>query len=234
MKETKLFERTINLIGLPAFERLRKAKILIAGIGGVGSYVAEALARSGIGELVLIDKDVVEITNLNRQLHATLNTLNRPKVEAMADRLSLINPYLKIGLFQDEIMPGYLENTFQSQHFTYVADCVDDIKAKLELILYAKHTNTPIVSSMGTANRLDNTHFKIDDISKTKMCPLARKMRKKLKEHNILKGVKVLYAETTLCKNDGILGTMSYVPGTAGLLIAGEIIQSIIYNDVCN
>jgi len=95
MKETKLFERTINLIGLPAFERLRKAKILIAGIGGVGSYVAEALARSGIGELVLIDKDVVEITNLNRQLHATLNTLNRPKVEAMADRLSLINPYLK-------------------------------------------------------------------------------------------------------------------------------------------
>lgn len=234
MKETELFERTINLIGLSAFERLRKARVLIAGIGGVGSYVAEALARSGIGELVLIDKDIVELTNLNRQLHATLNTINLPKVEAMADRLSLINPYLKINRFQDEVTVGYLENTFQSQRFTYMADCVDDIEAKLELILYAKHTNTPIVSSMGTANRLDNTHFKIDDISRTKMCPLARKMRKKLKECNILKGVKVLYAETTPHRNEGLLGTMSYVPGTAGLLIAGEIIQSIIYNDVCN
>ena len=234
MKETELFERTINLIGFSAFERLKKAKVLIAGIGGVGSYVAEALARSGVRELILIDKDIVELTNLNRQLHATLNTINFPKVEAMADRLSLINPYLKIYRFQDEIVRGYLEKTFQNQHFTYVVDCVDDIEAKLELILYAKHTKTPVISSMGTANRLDNTHFKIEDISKTKMCPLARKMRRKLKECNILKDVKVLYAEATPHKKEGLLGTMSYVPCTAGLLIAGEIIQSIIYNDVCN
>ncbi|MFP5526875.1 ThiF family adenylyltransferase [Peptococcus simiae] len=217
--------RTEKLVGEEAVRRLSKAQVLVAGVGGVGSFVAEALARGGIGELTLIDDDIVDVTNINRQLQAFPDTVGRPKVEVMQERLLRINPALKCHAERVHIT----EDWTLARGVTYIADCVDDVQAKKQLIITAQKAHIPVISSMGSGNQVDNRHFTITDLSKTHTCPLARALRKALRQESICKGVKVCYNPISpYVKATGSPGTMSYVPGTAGLLIAGEIIREII------
>lgn len=224
----KIYQRTIQLIGEEKFQKLQNSSILLAGVGGVGSYVAEALVRGGIGNLTIVDKDFIEISNINRQLHALKSTLGLSKVEVMSKRLLEINPNLKILAIQKTVNKSFLDQILKESKFDYIVDAIDDVFAKVDLAICAKEYQIPIILSMGTANKLDNQSFIISDISKTKVCPLARKMRYELKKYNIYKDLKVLYSEAKPEKIDGFLGTISFVPGTAGLLLAGEVIRDII------
>lgn len=224
----KIFERTIRLIGSEKFSKLQNTSILLAGVGGVGSYVAEALVRSGIGQIIIVDKDIIEISNLNRQLHALQSTIGKPKVEVMKNRLLDINPGLKVVALKEEVSQGFLTKLSEMYNFDYIIDAIDDVSAKIDLVVFGKRNEIPIIMSMGTANKVDNQAFKIADISKTKICPLARKMRYELKKHHIRSGLKVLYSEASAQKSSDILGTISFVPGTAGLLIAGEVVKDLI------
>lgn len=216
--------RSEKLVGHDALERLAAARIIVAGVGGVGSVVAEALVRGGARHLMLIDDDEVEISNINRQLQALPETVGRLKVEAMRDRLLSINPALVCSA-----EPVHIDDSWACPNGTaYVIDCVDDVAAKKQLILSALQAKVPVISSMGSGNQIDNRHFTITDIAKTHTCPLARALRKALREEGILKGVKVCYNPISpYLKQEGSPGTMSYVPGTAGLLIAGEVIREI-------
>lgn len=224
----EIFERTLRLIGVEGLEKLQNAHVLVAGVGGVGSYVAETLGRGGIGELTLIDSDVIELSNLNRQLHALQSTVGQPKVEAMGERLKDINPEIALHLVFDRITEDFFATDVMQAPYDFIVDAVDDVQAKLMLIRFAKEHQIPVISSMGTANKVENRFFKIVDISETKVCPLARKMRKSLRDVGIDKGVKVVYSEDCPEKTEGALGTLSFVPGTAGLLISGYVIRNIL------
>lgn len=221
-------ERTVRMIGPDAAQRLANAKVAVFGLGGVGSYAAEALVRAGVGSLLLIDGDAVEITNLNRQLIATVNTLGMPKAEAAKARALSINPAARIEaktLFFDESTKAEIDFS----DLDYIADCIDSVKSKILLIQCAKAHDVKILSSMGTGNKLDPTAFRIADIEKTGVCPLARVMRRELKKRGI-SGVKALYSEELPFKPlDGERApvSISFVPSAAGLIIAGEIIRDI-------
>lgn len=223
-----IFEREITLIGDASFKKLNNSKICLAGVGGVGSYVAEALVRSGIGKIILIDYDKIEISNINRQLHALNSTVGQYKVEAMKARLLDINPELNIQIYKEKINDDFLYNSIDDQGITYIIDAIDDVQGKISLIKFAKMKNIPVISCMGTANKIDNKTFKVVDISKTNVCPLARKMRYSLKKEGIIRGVKVVYSETISKKSDGVLGTIAFVPGTAALLLTSEVVCDII------
>lgn len=186
------FSRTETLIGKDGVEKLQKAKVAIFGIGGVGSYVVEGLARAGVGNFILVDNDEVDITNLNRQIIATTKTIGKLKVEASKERILEINPEAKVEIFQEFFMPESLPVFDKS--VDYVVDCVDVITAKIELVVRSKTLNIPIISSMGTGNKLDPTKFEVADIFRTSVCPLARVMRKELKARNI-KNLKVVYSK---------------------------------------
>lgn len=227
------FSRTELLIGKEAIEKLQNAKVAIFGIGGVGSFVVEALVRAGIGKFILVDKDVVDITNLNRQMIATQNTIGKPKVQVAKERILEINPKAEIEIHQESFMPTsyeILDNTID-----YMVDAVDMVTAKIELVMRANKHNIPIISSMGTGNKLDPTKFEITDIYKTSICPLAKIMRKELKTRGIQK-LKVVYSkeepikfdETKGFNRNQVLGSISFVPSVAGLIIAGEVIKDII------
>lgn len=228
------FSRTELLIGKDKIEKLNKSKVAIFGIGGVGSFVAEALARAGIGNLILIDNDTVSITNINRQIIALHSTIGRPKVDIMKERILDINPLAKVETHQIFYKPGETEDLIKSD-YDYIVDAIDTVSAKLGLIEMAKSFNIPIISSMGTGNKLV-PNFEITDISKTSVCPLAKVIRQELKKRNISK-VKVLYSkedvitpansEETTSKRS-VPGSISYVPSVAGLMIAGEVIRDII------
>lgn len=228
------FSRTELLIGKDKIEKLNKSKVAIFGIGGVGSFVAEALARAGIGNLILIDNDTVSITNINRQIIALHSTIGRPKVDIMKERILDINPLAKVETHQIFYKPGETEDFIKSD-YDYIVDAIDTVSAKLGLIEMAKSFNIPIISSMGTGNKLV-PNFEITDISKTSVCPLAKVIRQELKKRNISK-VKVLYSredvitpansEETTSKRS-VPGSISYVPSVAGLMIAGEVIRDII------
>lgn len=186
------FSRTELLIGKAGIEKLQKAKVAIFGIGGVGSFVVEGLVRAGIGNFILVDNDEVDSTNLNRQLIATQKTIGKPKVEVAKERILEINPEANVEIFQEFFMPesqGIIDTTVD-----YIVDCVDTVTAKLELVVRANRLNIPIISSMGTGNKLDPTQFEITDIYQTSVCPLAKVMRKKLKARNI-KSLKVVYSK---------------------------------------
>lgn len=221
-------ERTLRMIGPDAAQRLANAKVAVFGLGGVGSYAAEALVRAGVGSLLLIDGDAVEITNLNRQLIATVNTLGMPKAEAAKARALSINPAARIEaktLFFDESTKGEIDFS----DLDYIADCIDSVKSKILLIQCAKAHDVKILSSMGTGNKLDPTAFRIADIEKTGVCPLARVMRRELKKRGI-SGVKALYSEELPFKpldGERAPASISFVPSAAGLIIAGEIIRDI-------
>ncbi len=202
------------------------------GIGGVGSYVVEALARIGVGNFVLVDKDTVSISNINRQLIATHDTIGKFKAYVAKDRILSINPNATVQTFCEFFMPG--NSTILDSSITYVVDCIDTVTAKLELVIQAKKLNIPIISSMGTGNKLDPTRFEITDIYKTSVCPLAKVMRKELKARSIDK-LKVLYSKEEPIKTNfkdengkAIPGSISFVPSVAGLLIANEVVKDII------
>ncbi|MFA6308197.1 MAG: tRNA threonylcarbamoyladenosine dehydratase [Clostridia bacterium] len=231
------FSRTELLIGHDAIEKLSKSKIAIFGVGGVGSFAAEGLARSGIGNFVLIDSDIVCITNINRQIHATSRTIGLPKVEVMAERIKEINPNAKVKTFKTFYLPG-LEEDLISDDCDYIIDAVDTVTAKIGLVLHAKKNNIQIISSMGTGNKLDPTKLEISDISKTSICPLAKVVRKELRSIGI-NSLKVLYSKeqpVVIEKNYSeectskkhIPGSISFVPSVAGLIISGEVIKDLI------
>ncbi len=248
------FSRTELLIGKEGISKLQNAKVAIFGIGGVGSFVVEGLVRAGIGNFILIDDDKVCLTNLNRQIIATRKTVGKPKVEVAKERILEINPNANVEIRQEFFMPDskeFLDNTV-----SYIVDAVDTVTAKIELVVRANKLNIPIISSMGTGNKLDPTKFEVTDIYKTSICPLAKVMRKELRNREIDK-LKVVYSKEEPIKPDETLecscktgcicppgtvrkctnrnqvpGSISFVPSVAGLIIAGEVIKDIINNNL--
>ena len=228
------FSREEMLIGAEALEKLKQAKVAVVGIGGVGSYVVEALARAGVGKLVLVDKDVVDETNINRQLIALQSTIGLPKVEVAKQRVLDINPEIEVTIYNEFFMPdteGIIDNTLD-----YIVDAVDTVTAKIELVMRANKQNIPIICSMGTGNKLDPTRFEVTDIFKTEVDPLSKVMRKELKERGIKK-LKVVYSKEEPYRiekenetNDErrTPASISFVPSVAGLIIAGEVIKDMI------
>jgi len=229
------YDRTRLLIGQDGIDRLRAAHVFVAGVGGVGSFTVEALARAGVGALTLLDSDVVEESNLNRQIHATLNTIGQPKVLAMKERIATIHPETQVIPLQAFLLADNVASVLGEEHYDYIVDAVDTVTAKLALVLYAKARNIPVISSMGTANKLDASKFEIVDISKTHTCPLARVMRKALRDRGITHGVEVLYSTALPVRKPSaelgkkpVPGSISYVPSVAGLLLAGHVIQYLL------
>lgn len=244
------FSRTELLIGKQAIEKLKQAKVAVFGIGGVGSYVIEGLARAGLGNFILVDKDIVDVTNINRQIIATTKTVGKLKVEVAKQRILEINPNANVEVYQEFFMPDSKE--ILDDTVDYIVDSVDTVTAKVELVVRANKLNIPIISSMGTGNKLDPTRFEVTDIYKTSVCPLAKIMRKELRNRGIKK-LKVVYSKEepirpyenieNSCKTNCICppgtkrkcsirnqvpGSISFVPSVAGLIIAGEIIKDII------
>ena len=228
------FIRTEILIGKEALLRLKSSKVIVFGIGGVGSSVCEALARGGIGNITMVDNDVVSESNINRQLIALTSTIGRPKTEIMAERISDINP----DCFVTPIQCFYTkEKEIDLSGYDYIVDAIDTVTSKLTLAEEASRLKIPIISSMGTGNKLDPTKFQITDIYKTSVCPLARVMRRELKQRGVKK-LKVLYSheepkKPSECTNENpskrqTPGSMSFVPPLAGMIIAGEVIKDLI------
>ncbi len=223
------FSRTENLIGANSLEKLKKSHIAVFGVGGVGGYTVEALARAGVGQIDLIDSDCVDITNLNRQIIALHSTVGKLKVEVMRDRILDINPNAKVNIFPILFLPENSEQ-FNFSKYDYVVDAIDNVTAKIELAVKCQESGTPLIASMGTGNKLDPTKFEITDIYKTSVCPLAKVMRYELKKHGVKK-LKVLYSKEEPIKNNIDPRTpmsISFVPSAAGLIIAGEVIKDII------
>lgn len=232
MKEQ--FERTGLLLGQEAVEKLQEKRVAVFGVGGVGGYVAEALVRSGIGSIDIVDKDTVSVTNLNRQLIATHSTIGQSKVKVMKDRILDINPECKVYAHECFYLPDTAEQ-FRFEEYDYIVDAVDTVTAKLELVMRAKEAGVPIISSMGAGNKLDPTRFEVADISKTSVCPLAKVMRRELRKRGV-EHLKVVYSkeEPILPKeqlSDGnkrvLLGSVAFVPSVVGLILAGEVIKDL-------
>lgn len=227
------FSRTELLIGKEGIEKLQKAKVAIFGIGGVGSFVVEGLVRAGIGNFILVDDDKICLTNLNRQLISTRKTVGRPKVEVAKERILEINPNANVEIYQEFFMPDSKE--ILNDSIDYVVDAIDTVTAKIELVLRANKLNIPIISSMGTGNKLDPTKFEVTDIYKTSVCPLAKVIRKELRARQIKK-LKVVYSKEEPIKQKEaenntyktVPGSISFVPSVAGLIVAGEVIKDII------
>lgn len=217
------YSRTGKLIGEEGLSRLRAASVLVVGVGGVGSYAAEAVARAGVGKITLMDGDIVQPSNLNRQLVALTSTLGRNKAEVMAERIRDIDPATEVtalGRFYEE------NDQLDITAYDWVIDAIDSVFAKTALIRTATEKGVNIVSAMGAAGKFD-TQFRVADISKTSTCPLAKVMRKRLREEGI-EHLPVVYSEEKPVPRDGDLGTLSYVPGSAGLCLAGYVIRSIV------
>ena len=221
------FSRTELLIGKDGLKKLKEAKVAVFGVGGVGSYVVEGLARAGVGNFLLVDKDVVDITNINRQIIATHKTIGKPKVEVAKERILDINPKAKVEIIKEFFMPE--SKNILDESIDYIVDAIDTVTAKIELVLRAEKLKTPIISCMGTGNKLAPTRFEVTDIYKTSVCPLAKVMRKELKQRGIKK-LKVVYSKEEPIKHEEgrIPGSISFVPSVAGLIIAGEVIKDIL------
>lgn len=231
------FLRTAMLLGEEAIEKLQHSRVAVFGLGGVGGYVVEALARAGIGEMELVDNDTVSLSNLNRQLLATHSTIGMAKTEAARLRVAQINPDCVVTLRQTFYTPETAQE-FDFAQYDYVVDAIDTVTGKLQLVQQAAQAGTPIISCMGTGNKLDPTAFRVADISKTSMCPLARIMRKELGKRGI-KHLKVVYSQEEALTPTGweeeaaalgkrqIPGSTSFVPGVAGLILAGEVIRDL-------
>lgn len=218
------------LIGQENLDKLAAAKVLVFGVGGVGGYVCEALCRGGVGRIDIVDKDVVDVTNINRQIIATHETVGRPKVEVCRERMLSINPDVKVDARQCFYLPERA-GEFDFGAYDYVVDAVDNVTAKIDIICNARAAGVPVISSMGTGNKLDPTMFKIADIKDTKVCPLAKAVRKELRKRGV-SGVKVLYSEEEpikpLSDDTRTPASISFVPSAAGLIIAGRVILDIL------
>ncbi len=241
------------LVGKSGMERLRGASVAVFGVGGVGSYAAEALARAGVGHLTLVDFDDICLTNINRQLHALDGTVGRPKVEVMAERCRAINPAAEVEPLKD-FFRAETSDELLGRSYDHVLDCIDHITAKLHLLQSCRERNLPVIASMGAANKLDPTKIAVADLFETQKCRLARILRKELRRRGIDSGIRVVYsteefrplgsetaacAENCVCPNRGdqlwsctdrrvILGTSSYIPPLFGLTMAGEAIRSLL------
>ncbi len=218
--------RTELLIGKDAVEKLAKAKVIIYGVGGVGSFTTEALARAGIGNLTLVDNDVISLTNINRQIHSNINTVGKSKIEVMKKRILEINPEAKVEIYNPKEI-DLQEELLINTTYDYVVDAVDTVSTKIRIIETAKKQNIKVISAMGTGNKIEPTKFEVADISKTSVCPLAKVMRKELKKRGI-KGVKVVYSKEEPKVNERTPASISFMPSVSGLIIAGEIIKDII------
>lgn len=234
------FSRTELIIGKEAVKKLHNTKVAIFGLGGVGSFVTEGLVRAGVENFVLVDNDVVDITNLNRQIIATTKTIGKYKTQVMKDRIHEINPNANVDVSNDFFLPETSHNMIDKS-INYIVDAVDTVTSKIELVVTANKMNIPIISAMGTGNKLDPTKFEVTDIYKTEMCPLAKVMRKELKDRGI-RSLKVVYSKekpianvheaddttsSTQNKNQ-VPGSISFVPSVAGLIIAGEVVKDLI------
>ena len=221
------FSRTEMLIGEEAVKALSQKRVAIFGLGGVGSYVVEALARVGIGSLDLVDNDDINITNINRQIIALHSTIGKSKVEATRQRILDINPEVNVKIYKKFFSPE-ISNEFDFSQYDYVVDAVDSVTGKIELVLKSQEANVPIISCLGTGNKLDPTQFEITDIYKTSVCPLAKVMRTELKKRGV-KRLKVLYSKETPIKKEGqrIPASISFVPSVAGLIIASEVVNNL-------
>ena len=221
--------RTELLIGKENIQKLAKSKVIVYGIGGVGSFVVEGLVRAGVENIILVDGDMIALSNLNRQIHATISNIGKLKVDCMKERILSINPKVNVETYiPQDIKEG--EETLIDNTIDYVVDAVDTITTKLKLIQRAKDNQIPIISCMGTGNKLDPTKFEIADIYKTSVCPLAKVMRKELKKRGI-RDLKVLYSKEEPIKHDiesRTPASISFVPSVAGMMIAGEVIKDII------
>ncbi len=244
------FSRTELLLGKEAMEKLKNAKVAVFGIGGVGGYVCEALVRSGVGAFDLIDDDKVCLTNLNRQIIATRKTVGKYKTEVMKDRILEINPDARVEVHKCFFLPENADE-FPFEEYDYIVDAVDTVTAKISLVMKAQEMNVPIISSMGAGNKLDASQFRVADIYKTKVCPLAKVMRHELKKRGVKK-LKVVYSEeqptrpvedmAISCRTNCICppgaahkcterrdipGSVAFVPSVAGLIIAGEVVKDL-------
>ena len=229
------FSRTEMLIGNEGMKKLNDAKVAIFGIGGVGSFVCEGLARSGIGNFILVDYDKIDESNINRQLIATVNTIGKYKADLMKERILEINPDANVEVYKEFYLADS-EIDIITKDLSYAVDCVDTIMAKIAIICECDALDVPVISSMGTGNKLDPTMFEVADIYETSVCPLARIMKKDLRKRNIGK-LKVVYSkEHAINTNDcainqnrkfKVKGSVSFVPSVAGLIIAGEVIKDI-------
>lgn len=239
---TKWKERAELLFKEEGLQRLQNAKVLVVGLGGVGSFAAEFLARAGVGNMTIVDGDVVDITNINRQLPALHSTVGQPKIKIVGDRLLDINPELNLTKIQEFLSP---ERAYEivSNDYDYVLDCIDSVTPKLNLLIAAKHKKVKIISSMGAGGKMDASKVQVNDISKTINCHLARVMKKRLKEAKIYKGVKVVFSteiqdESSLKITDGtnfkksFYGTNSYMPGLFGLHAAETVIRYILNKEI--
>ena len=227
--------RTELLIGEEGIEKLKNAKVIVFGVGGVGSFVVEALTRAGVGNLVLVDNDTVCISNINRQIHATPKTVDMVQVEAMKERVLLINPECNVEARQEFLTADNISELI-TDDIDYVVDAIDTVTSKLALAEYCYKNDIRLISSMGTGNKLDPTMFRVSDIYKTKVCPLAKVMRYELKKRGVKK-LKVVYSEELPMKPDKgravpsgkrqTPGSISFVPPVAGMIIGGEVIKDI-------
>ena len=224
MKEQ--FSRTAQLLGNENVEKLFDKHVIVFGVGGVGGYVVEALARSGVGKISIVDNDVVNESNINRQIIALHSTVGMQKVEVLKNRILDINPECQVFVHNQFFLPENSKD-FDFSIYDYVVDAVDTVTAKLEIIKKSKESNVPVISSMGTGNKLNPMGFKVSDISKTKVCPLARVMRNELKKRGISK-VKCVYSEENPVIQTQTPASVAFVPSVAGLLIASEVIKDLV------
>ena len=221
------FQRTEILINSENIKKLNNSHVVVFGIGGVGSFVVESLVRSGIGEITIVDFDVVDITNINRQIIALHSTIGKKKVIVMKERILDINPNIKVNIFDTFISKDTID-LFNFEKFDYVVDAIDNVTGKLLIIEKCKEYNVPIICSLGTANKLDPTKLLLTDISKTHTCPLAKVIRLELRKREI-RHLDVLFStELPIKQESNILGSISYVPSTAGLLISSKVINNLI------
>lgn len=231
------YSRSELLIGSEAMERLRRASVLVFGVGGVGSHCIEALARGGIGHLILVDSDTVSITNINRQSIALHSTVGQYKTKVMKEKIRDIDPAIRVDTYETFVLPDNVETVFREQP-DYVIDAIDTVTAKLAVIEYAQRNGIPVISSMGTGNKLHPELFEVADITKTSVCPLCRVMRRELKGRGIAH-LNVVYSKEKPVDTSGretgeepgarrsVPGSISFVPPAAGLLIAGEVIREL-------
>ena len=231
------FARTEMLVGRDAVERLAASSVAVFGIGGVGSYAVEALARAGVGRLTLVDHDVIDVTNINRQIHALSETVGAPKTQTMAQRVHSINPACEVREIRAFYQPEEA-HTFFSECYDYVLDAVDTVTAKIDLAVQCHRRGIPMIASMGAANKLDPTLFEVMDIYRTKGDPLARILRKKLKEHGVLR-LKVVCSrerprtpvtgeEQPVAGRNTVPASISFVPSAVGLIMAGAVIRDLL------
>jgi tRNA threonylcarbamoyladenosine dehydratase len=248
------FSRTELLIGKKGIEKLKNSKVAIFGIGGVGTFTVEALARSGVGKLVLIDDDCICLTNINRQIHADHGSVGKPKVDVMKARILSINPEAEVETYQRFYLPGSAEELVRKD-YDYIVDAIDTVTAKIDLIVHAKEAGIPMISSMGTGNKMDPTRFEVADIYQTSICPLAKVMRKELRARGV-DSLKVVYSKEepirpvetegsscsqscvcpkgttrTCTTRHQIPGSIAFMPSVAGLIIAGEVIKDLLAAD---